>query len=733
MTAIDNKTKAQREISDKALASSLKQEPTVSVSGGGIRFVGLSRAGNGVPEPSQRVLVHVASNIVDRYEGQTDTWTTWASQPNKEYIARALSKPDVLVATGEYLVNRSLAAAIEGMIPTPTFRPNECLFTKPQVFTAVSKMTTDPHVAQVLAEMLIPFFIKIGMVSDTGRFAQQIQYPFGKVDTDDIAREVAMVQAFGALDSVRMSEVALTTKQSRSVFAAAVAEAFRPVGLELLNIDSLNSVVADIVIGVRAVLTPPGSAGSAAVEVPSSWAKNPLVGDFAQCLPFINAALRLSSSTPQRLSNEGRDLEPQLRLITQVLRDSARYHWLSSAEAIRHYTHVKIRDVRDNALTSIVYRSLKAVPIAQTVIAVEDVTLSGARAMDITPTKDRVAEVIQAAYGSAQFSTEHGADAIRSVLEALASSGYRDMSGVMLIDAGVDGLALSDIAALISYKLWVQVEKDVVSTDENGRLQWWYGVQTNERNLKIASGDHYVTEVLTSDPVEALLASPEFTAKDVLPARRQLIGPNAFNARVLDFAEDESLIRMNKRFGFSVNIAGVAVNGALKAVEFASMRTQTRVSLVRPYYNAEVIGTLASCYSMAYLAATKASTDEVVDHWSHGVVQPSELIAALKERCAFKLLKLAQQLSPNFRSEVQRMIIARALAASETGGDDAIVLRSQLVQQPFSAYCDLLALEFFLFVQGIDTGSWHDLISDEAMARTCILAGSDRSMESYLV
>lgn len=707
--------------------------PIAGSGGSGLKTVPLARNERSVPDPANRILVHIASNIVDRYEGQTDTWTVWAAQTNKEYVARALAVPDVLTAVGEFLVNRSLSTSIEKLIPTPTFKPNECLFTKPQVFSAVSAMVSDPIVAQVLAEMLIPFFVKIGMVANTGRFAQQIQYPFKRVETDDIGREVAMVQAFAALDNVKMSEVELTTKQSRTVFGAAVAEAFRPVGLELLNIDSLNSVVADIVIGVRAVLTPPGSAGSAIVEVPLSWSKNPLVGDFAQCLPFVNAALRLSSLVPLRLSNEGRDLEPQLRLITQVLRDSPRYHWLSSGEAMRHYTHMKIRDVRNNPLTSILFRSLRAVPQAQTVIAVADTTLTAANAIDITPTKDRVVEVLQAAYGSADFSTDHGADVVRSVLEALASSGYKDMSGAVFIDAGKDGLSIADVAALISYKLWVEIDANVVSSDENGMVRWWYGVQTEERTLKIESGDHYVTEVLTSDPVEALLAANEFMAKDVLPARRQLIGPNAFNARVLDFSEEESLIRMDKRFPFAVSIGGISIHGALRAVEFASMRTQTRVSIVRPYYNAEAIGTLADCYALAYLSAGKAAYDQVVDNWSHGVVQPRELVLALQERCAFKLLRLAQQLSPNFRAEVQRMIIARALAASSKGGDDAILLRSQLVQQPFTAYCDLLALEFFLFVQGVDTSIWHNLIEDPAMAHTCILAGSDRTMESYLV
>lgn len=720
--------------STKPMSAADESNLNVSTSDtGGVRILGPRRSGNGVPDPANRILVNVASNIIDRFEGQTDTWTVWAAQTNKEYVARALAVSDVLNATGEFLVNRSLAASIERLVPTPTFKPNECLFTKPQVFTAISAMVESPIVAQVLSEMLIPFFIKIGMVSNTGRFAQQIQYPFGKVETDDIAREVAMVQAFSALDNIRMSEIDLNTKQSRSVFGAAVAEAFRPVGLELLNIDSLNSVVSDIVIGVRAVLTPPGSSGSSVVEVPSSWAKNPMVCDFAQCLPFVNAALRLSSSVPLRLSNEGRDLEPQLRLITQVLRDSPRYHWLNASEAMRHYTHLKIRDVRDNPLTSILFRSLKAIPLAQTVIAVADTTLNYAGVMDITPTKDRVMEVIQSAYGTADFSTDHGADVLRSVLEALASSGYRDMSGVVLIDAGKDGLDVSDIAALTSFKLWVEIQSNVVSTNENGVIEWWYGVQTTERSLKIESGDHYVTEVLTCDPVEAILASKEYAAKDALPARRQLIGPNAFNARVLDFSEEDSLIRMDKRFTFAVQIGGLNVHGALRAVEFASMRTQTRVSLVRPFYNAEAITTLADCYAMAYLSANKASIDVVEDHWSHGVVQPRELIEALKERCAFKLLRLAQQLSPHFRSEVQRMVVARALAASEKGGDEAILLRSQLVQQPFTAYCDLLSLEFFLFVQGIDTSTWHTLIEDRVMAHTCILAGSDRSMESYLV
>lgn len=694
-----------------------------------IKFTPPQGSGTIAPDPSKRIAVTIASNVICRHEGQSDTWPIWTKVINKDFLARQLTRDGVMNESAKLLSNNSLAKAIEDLVQSPVFRPDETLFTKPEIFKAVSALTNRVEVAHVLTEMLIGPLVKVGMVSETGRYAVQVNHKFGKVTTEQIAEEVALVTAFNALEKADI-KFELDKRQSRSVFGAAVAAALRPVGLALLQTASLLTIVSDIVIGVRAYLTPAGTVGGAHIDVPTSWVSNPLVAEFAQCLPFVESALRLSSATPLRLENEGRDLDASIRQIMQILRDSPRYNMVSKTEALRHYGVMKIRNVRDVPVAVVSYRALAAKPVAQSVIAVEDIVLGDA-ARVITPTKDRVAEFVQLSYGKADLSTSHGARVVRSALESLVQVGFTGMNVAVSVDAGNDGVDIHDLATLVAEKTFVVMEDDVVVETQLGRIVWWYQTSTDERTLELTSGQHYITEVLTNDPVELLLAARSFEARDTMPERRQLLAPAAFGASVIGF-DDKQLLSLRRRYSFAMKIGSEKVNGSFHTSDFASMRSSELTHLVSPHYNVHIMRALLDSYAAAYLIADKAKLEESVENWSYEHVDTEVLSDAVRRRCLMSLLQLAQSLSPTFRTEVHRMIIARALAASSHASETALMMRSQLVQQAFTALVDLEALKFFFYMHGVEISNLIAMCNADEMYSICASMGSDRSLESYV-
>lgn len=707
---------------------------------GGHGVDAIERIGETLAAPSieSRAPVSVASNIIDTYEGQSVTHQIWAETTNRDFVARTLSRSlaiegepgssSVLFEVARFFVDRSLAVVIADMVKVPMFKPSDTLFTKSDLYREVLSTTDNLAVAQAIMELVLPTLIEIGMVSKNGKFAAQDSYEFERVSVEHLSSEIAVIQAFAALDAIKISKIDRDNRQSKTVFAETVAEMFRPVGLALSQVPELTDVLSDVVKCVRANITPVGSVGSTAVAVSGVWASNVNIAELAQCLPFVRAALQLPADKEIRLVNDASTLENWVRLIVQMLRDTPRYRWISSAEALRHYGVEKVRMMTGEPVSLIAYRSVQVEPVAQTVIAVKDAVL-GDRATFISATRDRVADTIQSAYGRAKFSTLESVDLISFVTSSLAEMGYRGWTGGVKIDAWGNGLTLSDIAVLHSDSVYVQFDDagSVMFNDDTGQSDpvWWFKVATDERQLKVESGRHLGSEILTCDPVEALLAARDFTAKDVMPARRQLLSPAAFNATVTKLDTAEMLQPLASRFGFQIDVAGQKVSGAMRTRDFASLRSLQLASVVKPFYNDKVIRANEEAYMVALQMVQSASASDD-SQWTGGVKPDAQLLTMIAQKCIVKLLQLAQQLSPTFRAEVQEAITDRVLSSEFATGEKAQMLRAKMVQAVYAAHCDLLALQFFLFVQGIETADWQALMTEPAMAEACALFGSDR-------
>lgn len=738
----------------------------------------LQKAGVSDPDLARRLQIYVQHDIVDRWEGMAETVEIWGSQPNVQFISRQLTDADTRLRAANVFVRRETVTVIEQLVKgIRQVRPSDVSTTKEHVISCIRDLPQmDDVTASIVGELMLPVLIEKGMVNANMSYSKHIRYGFGRVDVSDIALDVAMHQVSQAVDAARASSINKDTKYSVRPLCEALGEALRPIGLALLDVNELTPIVEDMVKGVRAHLDPSGAVTPDSGSVPRSWREHQVVEELSKNLVFVRAALTLSDSTRLSLVSEGWRLEKWAPIILSAIKSSSRYAWIGKAEALRHYTLRKVRDNSGMPVCSVLSRDMRAVPVAQTVFAVRDAIM--ATATNINATKDRIAEAVQVAYGRADFSVDMAASMFADLLTDAVEAGWVGSDAVYSFGAPLRsgeqaaGHA-SDVAALLSERLYVEVDENGVVVDDASREllrviteandtvlsnpsasaedhaiatanleewsrlwrpKWWFVVPTKERNLRIWSGVHHGTEVVTSDPSEALLAATEFSAVDALPARAQVLGPKAFSSRVIDFDLSSLLQRLTNRFSFDITVNDVSMRGTLSAQEFGSLKSGVYTSLVVPSFNAEVIEQAQTVFETAKVTLDRMRSHKNAESmWLQGNVPGAPFFAFVERRVARELLQLAQKLSPAFRTDVHRAIVERSVLSSASvdgkiGPDDAMVLRARLHQKTFAACADLVALQFFLDIQGLRHEGWTQLVNSEELVRVCMELGSDREV-----
>nr|UQT02512.1 P1 [Red mite associated cystovirus] len=699
----------------------------------------LRKAGNAVPSLESRVAIHITSTIDDRYAGTSTTEVVWANTVNTKFFGRAVIDEVIRLEVADFFVERRLFTVLKKMIPVAFFKPGETAFTKDDLYEAVSASGNGPIACGAIMELILPSFIKLGMVSDAIAYSRQMTYGFKTPTVRMVRDEVLTYQTVEATKAIKIA-VEGKDRVSRSVFAELVAEQMRQIGLTLHELTDLSNVVEDMVLGVRAHLDPLFSIDSSAASVPHEWRKNRIIEELAHNLVFVKAALALPVGERLRLKTAVWQLDKWAPVVMTALKSSERYVWQSKDGALNTVSVRKARDVKGTVVGAVVGRNIEVQPVAQAVFAVADVGMADAH--NISATKDRLAESVQAAYGKATFNLLQGADMVLANLRDYAEAGWKSGASVYIIDVS-EGSALTatDIALLTAERVYVTVSSGAIvvdkltqdaidagltDIDEVWSPAWWFSVPTTERSMNVWSGTHMGDEIITSDPAEVILAGPERDARAKVPARQQLLSAAAFNTRLLDF-DNNILVAVDERFSFSIEIGGLKLQGKMAASDFASLRSGPHISLVKPFFNAEVIDGLEKAYTIAHDMNDKVAKSGDED-WEHNKAN-AEIVRFIKRRHAREMLLLAQQLSPAFRSEVQQVMIEQSLNSKNNtlSASDSELFRAQMHQKAFGAYCDLMALRFFLMIQGIDVSMWEKIMTSTDMGEVCLEFGSDRS------
>jgi len=674
---------------------------------------------------ASQIPVTITSNVIDRWEGLSQTFEVWGDVPSSRYVSKILANDDDRTRVANFFVAREFASIFKSLIKTTSIKPVDCLLTKTDVYAALNaKLSVDQ--AGVVMELILPTMIELGMVSGNMRYSKHVRYGFDAVHTDAIRNEVAIYQVLQAVKATKATGIDKNIKYSVSVLSELLSENFRKIGLEMYEINDLAVIVGDMIKGVRANIDRTLSNGVLSGSVSSDWRNSRVVDELSKNLVFVKAAMALPPRSSVNLTSEGWKLEKWGPIILAALQSSERYAWVSKAEGLRTYGLRKIRDVKGRVKAALVFRSAKVQPVAQAVFSLEDSLMPGS--YNINATKDRVAEVVQAAYGTATFDTAIGADLLHSILTDAIEAGWTHDRSVSELHLGVDE---TDLCCMVADRLYVELPNpaDYVILDKDTSTyeyvpKWWYVVETSEKDLDVFSGVHRGTEVYTDDRDTVLMASNEFEPLDSVVPKPQLLGPAAFNTRVVAF-DDRVLKSVKSRFTFDITINGVSMRGSFRPENFASMRTGNMTSLVMPHYNEMVINSLRFSFEKAKSLIERMTTS-TPESWM--AKKPGEeFFSLMRRRVARVLLSLSQQLSPNFRKDVNSAIIDRSISSvQDISMGDAELMRAKLMQRAYAASADVLAMQFFFFIQGIPEDDWVEMSNTEEMIKTYLEVGSDR-------
>jgi len=696
-----------------------------------------------LPPMGSEIVLNVHSTIIDRFEGTAHTEIVWGDKPNLRVITLAAVTPDVRQQCAEFFLQRKINPVLRELIQPRMVRPADVMITKADLHRAISAATANVEVTGVIMELLVAYLTKVGIVSSGGNYSRRVQYAFEPVTTETIAHDVAMFEIVRVMENAKLVMIA-DRKYSKEAFAEEVGDALYEIGRAFLDVNSLSTIMDDIVKGIRAHIDLRNSGLVGAVD--NSWRDNDVVATLATNWVFIKAALLLpigSSITP---SNDGWKLDKFAPIIMAALKSSQRYAIVGKIEATRNMGSRRIRNIRGRPVSVVLWRSAKPDPVGMSVYAYEDSVLPGA--YTLTATRERLGEVVAAAYGrSADLGTDGAAKMLISILTDAAEGGFEDANVLYQIDLG--GYATIENQTLVA----LMAERVVVAFDDNGLvvtepgsvtvdadvggegrvnmdaaiIKMWYTIKTSERDLSWGlSGRFDGGTYLTGSVAEAFLVMDEMVPSSTIEAKPQLYTAAAFNTRIVNF-DPVSVISVDKRFTFSVEVNDAKVHGAFRPSDLGSMKSNPHTSLVVPVYNWDVFTTVAQTFEamldVTFRMKAQADKPDAYPDYTGGTA----LAAYLQRRIAKDVLDYAQLLAPAFRAEVHRGMMSRATLTMTM--EESLRLRAKLAQRAFGAYADVVALSLFMDIQGMsgqENSFWKRITGDQVMAQTYFEIESDR-------
>lgn len=687
----------------------------------------------------REISVRVHSTIIDRFEGTSHTEQIWGEKSNINVITAAAADPDIRDVCARFFINRSITRVLVGAIEPKTVRPGDVMISKSTMYNHLEKapsLAGNPIAVSVVMELIAPYLMKVGILSTGGHYSRRFSYSMEPVTVAAIARDIAMSEIVRVMDNAKVVNIT-DRKYSREVFAEEVGDAMYDIGRAFLDVNSLSTIVDDLVKGVRAHVDIDAVGLKGVVD--TSWRDHDVVASLSTNWVFLEAALSLPPDSSLTPLNAGWKLDKYAPGILAAIKSSPRYAIVGKAEAVRNIGLRKIRDLRGRVVSSVVWRAANPDPVGMSVYAYADDVLPNAYTLTRSP--ERLGEVIAQTYDRpGDLGTTTAARMLVSTLTDAVQGGYERIALLYQIDLG--GYAFVEnrtLIALLAERITVYfdesglITRDVTSQSrgDDGELRqdikMWFTIPTKEKDLSWnLSGRYDQSSYMTSSVGEAFLAMDEFEPSAAVDAKPQLYTTAAFNTRIVNF-DERSVKSVNARFPFSVEVNGAPVHGSFKISDLGSMKANPNVAVVVPVFNHDVFNAVANTFTTMLMVArdlAKAADDSDANPTYTG---GPGLAAFLERRVARDVLSYAQKLAPSFRAEVHRGMMSRA--TMNLTGERSIALRARLAQRAFGAYADVLALSLFIAMQGMaesETSFWRRITQDDVMAQTYFEVESDR-------
>lgn len=714
---------------------------TASNSSSTIRFA--AQSGDGVAPSENGVFTRITSTIIDTYYGRRSAETVFRDESNAFVISYYCRDPLVRDECQKYFASRKPGKVVQNLLGhLKVVSETRCLTTS-EVLAEVQKQAST-NAALVIAEILIPFFRRCGLMADIAMDCVLIAYPWEPVTMASLGQDLLAAEVMRVVGDIKKVTVDTATRVTPSVLAEEVGFALMPLHRAFTDVNMLNQILTDIVFGVRAQIDPnPAFNGS----VVPHWRDHVVVQALATNRVFVDAAMAIHPEQSYR-PTEFALLDKWAPHVLANLRTSSRYRMVNLSEFRKEWSLDHVIDNSGYVRHAVLAQQGKVYPTGMSVVAVPDAMVDDAWTISAQPRgQDRLAAIIQAAYGSSErYSTDVAAALTLSMMNQIVSMDdemHRGMEVTVIAVGDAPSVdpdsiaadrrtsddvkagfvsnevvayhgAMLDLVSLMSEHVIYNV--DYADTASVPSIVRTFRVKTERSNIHpryIPSG-RFVGAGLwnTTSLVEALTMMPKFNATGVVADRPQLIGDKALNGRVTNFLIKTELVKADHRFAFNMKYGSLVVRGSFNLNEINSLRSSSTTYMVIPSLNREIFRTVSVAIDNLHTLVDGYNGDPAVTKtW--------------KRMIANAVMSMAQGVTAGFRQEIHDVMVSRAVA--NKGFEESVRDRAQLRSRMFGGYADLYAFYVFLAAQGLATDVWLKLISDPEVIAVCLESGTERA------
>lgn len=645
---------------------------------------------------ADKIAITIHTTIVDRLAGVTDVEPVWRKEVSATYLSRLLEDEVTRKEVSSYFLSLATASTVEACVKTRTVKKEDRSLLTQELAAAVNKTTSLRTVNARFAviELLNAYLIRVGIIPESrSGFGNLAYHVYGSVTVEKLARDVLgqeVLRMVSKLDIVDLDKHTYTP----SVFANEVALAMEPIGRALSDSHEMNSIVKDIVLGVRARLDTEltGMHG----HCPQVWRDSVAVTEASRNYVFVRAALELPQGTNMTPTNSEYRLDKYGSVVWGALKLSTRYKFVGREEAIRTRGLMHTRDVHGDIRHAIVWDAARPDAIAQVVQAENDARIPSA--VRVTNERKRVSDSITTAYGNvAAMGTtamvRNLALALRYKVEAeIEKRGdyYADSSSYACVVGDANAISMEELAALLCERLYADTNATRDALDATGSAQLWahtlYVCQTRERWLPSGTilGDMFYTRQAR----DVFFAVPAFEPKAELASMPQVIPAHGMNCSLIGLDPNKRFTSLGKRVAFDFNIDNIKLSGALNANKLNMISTSDVMSLVKPMFNNDV------------LDATVEILSHIVDIASKTKRKNSAVASVVQNLAAASVLEFARATSDGYREQVSMAV--RAQAGAKLTAGDAARLSGLVNDRAHAVTIETLAMHMFLKMQGLD-------------------------------
>lgn len=678
--------------------------------------------------------LHFNWTVRDRKAGSTTIEPLLRAEPNLNIIQRCAIDPAVREELATYFISRKLRSVLKSQLKAARVKVGDRLFMTDELVKAIRTSVSTDAASSVVCEIVFPAIHALNMLADTREYTTRVRYPVAKVTAAALANDVAMEEIVRVARGLKITN---TLKIGDTFFAdgfcAAFAEAFVGVGGKIVETNELGSVVDDMIRGVRAHIDPllTGLKGT----VPAAWANHTAINDMATCFPFVMAALQsIPVGSSVSLRNEMSKLVEWAPAVLAALKSSQRYGFVSVSAIRADVGKTTITDLRGNPRCVVLHRSARPNAAAQALYAAPDDFVS--HATTVFQSRSRIDQAIADAYAKPDLmGTDNAVGHFTTIMRELVDLGFVPPSLAYFFDVGSDNdISAFEMACMISRD--VELDFSVLEAsgsakalfDQSSSVQsnWRFRVETDHKWAEAWAGMKLLGRFetgtyLTCDALEVLLMARDFAPTESMAARPQLVDKAAFHTSLIGFDIEKETVAIVDELKYSATIGPVGIHGSLAYNSIGSLQSPRNIRVVIPTFNQEIFDSVTNVYKeIESLVEYYQNPDNQV---ADATINPL-VVRSIHSRLALFARDVAWAVAPDLRALIQDRI--ETDATMNLPADAGIAMRARLSQTHFRAYIDIVALNFFLSVQGLDKGVADLALSDSEVLAELLRLGSDR-------